>query len=133
VYLSDILLAIEHIKTLSRSHEHARQELGRLQREAEYSRRAQEESDVLRAELNACWTALRRIDPNNPHVYGSCTSQLAHGQPATPASSNNVLPPLNPQQQVHSQPPQGQWGPPQATAMQGIEFGGMRPYEHSHR
>jgi hypothetical protein len=130
---TDILSAIEHIKDLSRRHEMAGRELIRLRPEADYSRRAQEDSDMLRSELSACWAALRRVDPANPHVYGAFTGHLAQGQPATPASSNNVLPPLQPQQQVHSQPSQGQWGPPQATAMQGVEFGGMRPYEHSHR
>ncbi|KAF1836722.1 hypothetical protein BDW02DRAFT_492973 [Decorospora gaudefroyi] len=130
--------SIEYIKNLSRTHEAARQELQRLRPDAEYSQRVQEENSLLRAELTATWNALRRADPGNPHVYGSMTGHLAQGHPATPASSNNVLPPLQQQQQQQqpqglSQPPPAQWGPSHAGAMQGVEFGGMRPYEHPHR
>ena len=92
----------------------------------------------MRNELAAVWNALRRVDPANPHVYGSMTGMLAQQHVTTPASTNNVLPPLQQQQQQQQQqqvPPQSQaqWGAPAPTAMQGVEFGGIRPYEHPHR
>ncbi|KAL1794669.1 hypothetical protein ACET3X_006485 [Alternaria dauci] len=131
--------AIEYVQNLTRAHQTAREELLRLRPEAEYYRRAQEENELLRAELNAVWNALRRADPSNTHVYGSMTGQFAQGLPTAPAPGNNVLPPLQQQQQQQQalpQPPppsQAQWAPPLPSAMQGIEFGGIRPYEHSHR
>ncbi|CAN9305214.1 unnamed protein product [Alternaria alternata] len=136
--------AIEYVQNLTRAHQTAREELLRLRPEAEYYRRAQEENELLRAELNAVWNALRRADPSNTHVYGSMTGQFAQGLPTAPAPGNNVLPPLQQQQQQQGlpQPPpppsQAQWAPPphagaMSSAMQGVEFGGMRPYEHSHR
>lgn len=86
----------------------------------------------MRHELEAVWNALRRADPSSPHVYGSMTGLLAQGHASTPASATNVLPPLQQQQQAPMSQQQGQWagGP---NAMQGVEFGGMRPYEHPHR
>ncbi|UPX11645.1 uncharacterized protein EKO05_0002239 [Ascochyta rabiei] len=132
--------SIEYIRTLGRAHETARAENARLRPEADFSRRAQEENELLRNELTAVWSNLRRLDPNNPHIYGSMTGMLAQQQGNTPASTNNVLPPLQQQQQQQQQqsqaqppPPQPQWGAPAPTAMQGVEFGGIRPYEHPHR
>jgi hypothetical protein len=63
------------------------------------------------------------------------TGMLAQQQGNTPAPTNNVLPPLQQQQQPQPQhpPQQAQWGAPAPTAMQGVEFGGIRPYEHPHR
>jgi hypothetical protein len=90
----------------------------------------------MRNELAAVWNALRRADPSNPHVYGTMTGQLAHQHGTTPASTNNVLPPLQSQQQppqAQAQPQSTQWGAPAPAAMQGVEYGGIRPYEHSHR
>lgn len=130
------LEAIEYIKNLGRAHEAARTENARLRPEADYSRRAQEENELLKNELTAMWTSLRRLDPNNPHIYGSITGMLAQQQGNAPASTNNVLPPLQQQQQqpqAQLAPQQPQWVTPAPTAMQGVEFGGMRPYEHPHR
>jgi hypothetical protein len=90
----------------------------------------------MRNELAAVWNALRRVDPNNPHVYGTMTGQLAHQQATTPVSTNNVLPPLQSQQQppqAQAQPQAAPWGTSAPAAMQGVEYGGIRPYEHSHR
>lgn len=129
-----ILAAIEYIKNLGRAHEAARAENARLRPDAEYCRRAQEENELLRSELAAIWQHLRRIDPGNPHVYGSMTGMLAQQHANTPAATTNILPPLQQQQQqaqAPAQPPQ--WGAPAPTAMQGVEFGGIRPYEHPHR
>ncbi len=128
-----IILAIEYIKTLGRAHEAARAENARLRPDAEFCRRAQEENELMRNELAAVWNALRRVDPASPHVYGSMTGMLAQQHVTTPASTNNVLPPLQPPQQAPAQPQQAQWGAAAPTAMQGVEFGGIRPYEHPHR
>ncbi|KAF2187007.1 hypothetical protein K469DRAFT_725627 [Zopfia rhizophila CBS 207.26] len=115
---------IEYIKTLGRAHEAARTENARLRPDAEYCRRAQEENELLRNELHAVWQHLRRLEPNNPHVYGSMTGMLAQQNAQTPTPTTNILPPLQHQQQ---QPPQWAQTP---TAMQGVEFAGSRPYEH---
>jgi hypothetical protein len=129
--------SIEYIRTLGRAHDTARAENARLRPEADFARRAQEENELLRNELTAVWSSLRRLDPNNPHIYGSMTGMLAQQQGNTPASTNNVLPPLQQQQQQpQAQPPpqqQQQWATAAPTAMQGVEFGGIRPYEHPHR
>ncbi|KAJ4406705.1 hypothetical protein N0V91_004395 [Didymella pomorum] len=128
--------SIEYIRNLGRAHEAARAENARLRPEADFSRRAQEENELLKNELTAMWNSLRRVDPGNPHVYGQMSQILAQQQGNTPAPTNNVLPPLQQQQQQSQpQPPsqQAQWGAPAPTAMQGVEFGGMRPYEHPHR
>ncbi|KAJ4382758.1 hypothetical protein N0V86_001981 [Didymella sp. IMI 355093] len=128
--------SIEYIRNLGRAHEAARAENARLRPEADYSRRAQEDNELLKNEMTAMWNNLRRLDPSNPHIYGQMTQILAQQQGNTPAPTNNVLPPLQQQQQQpQPQPPsqQPQWGAPAPTAMQGVEFGGMRPYEHPHR
>ncbi|PSN62934.1 hypothetical protein BS50DRAFT_648187 [Corynespora cassiicola Philippines] len=131
--------SIEYIKNLGRAHEAARSENARLRPDAEYCRRAQEENELLRNELAAMWQHLRRVEPNNPHIYGSMTGMLAQQQASTPSGQATILPPLQQQQQQQqqaqapAQPPPPQWGPPAPTAMQGVEFGGMRPYEHPHR
>ncbi|KAF2467521.1 uncharacterized protein BDR25DRAFT_63218 [Lindgomyces ingoldianus] len=116
--------SIEYIKTLGRAHEAARAENARLRPDAEYCRRAQEENELLRNELASVWQHLRRVEPGNPHVYGSMTGMLAQQHAQTPAATTTILPPLQHQQQ---QAPQ--WAPP-PTAMQGVEFAGPRPYEH---
>ena len=134
MYLANNLPAIEYIRNLTRAHQTAREEIGRLRPDAEYCRRAQEENELLRSELTAVWNALRRVDPNNAHVYGSMTGHLAQGHSTTPGSGANMLPPLQQQQQGQPQShPQSPWVPSHTNAMQGVEFGGMRPYEHSHR
>lgn len=128
--------SIEYIKNLSRAHDITRAENARLRPEAEYSRRVQEENELMRNELAAVWNALHRQDPTNPHIYGALTSALAQQQANTPASTNNVLPPLQAQQQpaqTQAQPQSAAWGAPAPAAMQGVEYGGIRAYEHSHR
>ncbi|KAF2869378.1 hypothetical protein BDV95DRAFT_498040 [Massariosphaeria phaeospora] len=126
--------SIDYIKSLARAHEVARNDLARLQGDADYTRRFQEENDSLRNEVAAMWQQLRRTDPGHPHVYGTITGMLAqqHASHASaPVSNANILPPLQPQQQGVPPP---QWSAPTAsTAMQGVEFGGIRPYEHPHR
>ena len=138
--LTRIALAIEYIKSLSASHTRAHRDLESLRAQSEYARQARQENTELRNELNALWSALRRADPANSHVYGSNTASLAQQQAAAPPSTNNVLPPLQQQQQQQQAPPQppppphtAHWSAPAPNAMQGVEFGGVRPYEHPHR
>jgi len=128
------MTAIEYIKGLSRAHEQARNENQRLRPEAENYHIAQAENEALRRELATVYDALRRVDPSRPHVYGQMTTQLAQQQPV-PAATNNLLPPLQQQQQpAHAQPQPSQWAPPAPAPMQGVEYGGVRAYEqHAHR
>lgn len=131
---SNASIAIDHIKNLGRAHEMARAENARLRPDAEYCRRAQEENEVLRGELAAVWQQLRRLQPDNPHVYGSMTGMLAQQYANVSSSNTNILPPLQPPQQQQPTPTQtSQWTAPASTAMQGVEFAGPRPYEHPHR
>ena len=95
---------------------------------------------MLRNELTTTWNMLRRVDPSQSHIYGNVTASLAQANNAAPASANNVLPPLQSQQAPHQPQPQpqpqpqaSQWGGPAPGQMQGVEYGGMRPYEHPHR
>ncbi|KAF1951856.1 hypothetical protein CC80DRAFT_187874 [Byssothecium circinans] len=126
--------SIDYIKSLARNHETMRAENNRLRPDAEYCRRAQEENELLRSELGAVWQHLRRLDPSNPHVYGSMTGMLAQQYANAPASASTILPPLQQQQQQQQTPTQPpQWAAPTPSAMQGVEFGGPRPYEHPHR
>lgn len=132
------MIAIEYIKNLGRAHDAVRAENARLRPEAEYMRRTQEENEMMRSELAAVWNALKRVDPGNAHVYGNMTNMLSQQHSSTPATANNVLPPLQQQQQAQqvAPPPQSQpvqWGASSSSAMQGVEFGGIRPYEHAHR
>jgi hypothetical protein len=130
--------SIEYIRTLARAHETARNENARLRPDAEFCRRAQEENELLRTELLTVWQHLRRVDPNNPHIYGSMTGMLSAQQAAAQqqqqqqqqqqaaTGTQNILPPIQQQQ------PPPQWSQP-PTAMQGVEFGGGgggRPYDH---
>ena len=118
---------------MGREFEGQRVELAKLRSEAEYARRVREENEMLRNELHLVWEHLRRADPSSPHVYGSTTNMLAQHQTRTP-SAPNTLPPLQQHQQPPPPPPPQQWSaPPPPSAMQGVEFGGMRPYEHPHR
>jgi hypothetical protein len=128
--------ACDYIKGCKNQMEAQRVEINRLRQAAEFNRRLEEENQHLRAELATVWQHLRRADPNSAHVYGNMTSSLAQEPPQMQVPSTpNTLPPLQQQQQQqappHAQP--SQWGAPAPSAMQGIEFGGMRPYEHSHR
>ncbi|ORX93695.1 hypothetical protein BCR34DRAFT_608482 [Clohesyomyces aquaticus] len=115
--------SIEYIRSLGRAHEATRAEIARLRPDAEYCRRAQEENELLRNELASMWQHLRRVEPGNPHVYGSMTGMLAQQNAQTPAATSTILPPLQ-----HQQAPT-QWTPA-PTAMQGVEFASRTPYEH---
>lgn len=115
--------AIEHIRTLSRREANLAREMEQLRGEAEYARKAQEENNLLRNEVHAMWQHLRRVEPNNPHIYGHLTNTLAHEQSQAPNNVSNMLPPL--------QPPPTQWPvpPPPPAAMQGVEYAPGQHYD----
>ncbi|KAF2675333.1 hypothetical protein BT63DRAFT_450324 [Microthyrium microscopicum] len=73
----------------------------------------------LRDEAQAMYHQLRRMDPNQPHVYGNFTSTLAahdgvpqQPPPPPPPAMNRPLPPM-----------QNQW-PQGSNSMQGVEYPG---------
>ena len=88
---------------------------------------------MLKTEVQVMHQHLRRLDPNNPHVYGHYTSQLSQQQSSHgphPNGSAISLPPLQQQQQQqpgigsgqhvsHTSHPAAPSG-----AMQGVEYGG---------
>ncbi|KAK3724873.1 hypothetical protein LTR37_000921 [Vermiconidia calcicola] len=122
--------AIDYIRSCQHQEQRLQHEVGRLQRDMEYSRDAQKENDMLKTEVQVMHQHLRRLDPSNPHVYGHFTSQLsqqAPGQqaPQTNGTSGIALPPLNPPGSSGGHPnhqPAYTSGPPPG-AMQGIEYG----------
>ncbi len=113
--------AIDYIKSLIRTHDATRNELTRLKADMEFSRRAQEENELLRGEMTAMWQHLRSVDPNKSHVYGSMTTMLSQQHGQMPNGSGS-LPTLQP-------PAQWQQAPP-SVPMQGIEFASGRSYDH---
>jgi hypothetical protein len=88
-----------------------RRDAERVRLEADHARRCDEENRMLRSEVQAMWQQMRRVDPNNPHVFGNFTNQLAH-EHTQPGAASSMLPPL---QQSN------QWTQPTAP-MQGVEF-----------
>jgi hypothetical protein len=135
--------AIDYVRNLSTSYDRLQHDYKKLSQEATEGRRAQdenrhirEEALAMRNEFAAVYDALRRADPNSPHIFGKTTSEFAQHHAAAPATvTANLLPPL---QQQQPPPPQAQPHPPQwdaraSSAMQGVEFAGIRPYEQPHR
>ncbi|KAJ9627126.1 hypothetical protein H2203_003587 [Taxawa tesnikishii (nom. ined.)] len=111
--------AIDYIRQSQINERSLQNEVGRLRQESEFARDSAKENELLRTEILVMHERLRRLEPNNPHMYGQYTSQLtqnqaqANGQP--PPFS---LPPMNsvaPQQQFNSMAP--------SVAMQGVEYG----------
>jgi hypothetical protein len=114
--------AIEHINNLKRDVQRVSQlhrENDQLRIQLESARRVADENRLLHEEVNVMWQNLRRLDPNSPHIYGSCTSQLAQDQSQGSKHSNSTLPPI---QQNH-------WNQG-SHVMQGVEYAGSQPYEH---
>ena len=88
-----------------------------MRTESEMARRADEENRLLRAEVQAMWQHMQRVEPSGPQVFGSLTNQLAHEHSQPPNAHPGVLPQLS----------QSQWpgpapAPPASTAMQGVEI-----------
>jgi hypothetical protein len=113
-------LAIEHIHNLKKDIGHTsqlRHENDQLRMQVDNARRMAEENRLLREETAVMWQGLRRMDPNNPHVYGSYSNQLAHeaqqanGHPGT-------LPPIQQNSWAH--------GP---NVMQGVEYPQAQPFD----
>jgi hypothetical protein len=119
--VNSVLSAIEHIKNLKYSGDAIRRDTERLRTEVDIARRCDEENRILRSELRATWQHLQRVDPNNAHVFGNFTNQLAHEQPQSAAVPATILPPLQ-------QP--GQWPPQPPVAMQGVEYPPGQGYDH---
>ncbi|KAH7087206.1 hypothetical protein FB567DRAFT_61721 [Paraphoma chrysanthemicola] len=126
--------AIEYIRNLASAYDKTRAENAQLRQDAQNFRRAQEEVELLRAELMTTWHQLNRVEPGTTHIYGNFTTQLTQSHHPPSTAPANVLPPLQPQQQQPPpQPQNGQWSNGSSGSMQGVEYGGMRPYEHGHR
>lgn len=98
-----------------------RRDTERMRSEIDMGRRFEEENRMLRSEVQSMFQHLQRIDPNTPHVYGSFTNQLQHDQPPAPVAPASMLPPLQ---------SSGQWAPPPAAAMQGVEYAPGQGYDH---
>jgi uncharacterized protein (DUF58 family) len=102
------------------------------------NRHIREEALQMRNEFANVYDALRRADPSSPHIFGKTTSEFAQHHSTAPAPPTaNLLPPLQ-QQPPPPPPPQAQPQPPHwdtraSSAMQGVEFAGVRPYEQNHR
>ncbi|KAF2756686.1 hypothetical protein EJ05DRAFT_487551 [Pseudovirgaria hyperparasitica] len=117
--------SIEYIRSLQRSQDLIREQNARLRPDAEYAHQMRSENEALKSELATLWQAVRRADPNNPHIYGQMTSALAQQQSHGPAGG--ALPPIAAPPQAHAN---AHWGPPPPSAMQGVEFANSRAYEH---
>lgn len=104
-------------------------EVERLRKENDYARDAARENSLLQTEIRVMHEHLRRLEPNNTHIYGTYSSHLSQnqGQPQGPpgqanGSSGINLPPLNPPASSGSQQhPSYSGGAP--GAMQGVEYG----------
>ena len=118
--------AIDYIRNLQNEAAAASDAARRMSRDAEYAREAHKENEMLKNELRIMQTNLQRLDPNQNHVYGPYSQQLAQGGGQQGGSVS--LPPIGHSGPPGQQPPQGygnggQGGPPQG-AMQGVEYGG---------
>ena len=125
-FITNNLEAIEHIQFLTNTAIDNQDKLMRLSRDAEYARDAHKENEMLKNELRTMHINLQRLDPNQNHVYGPYSQQLAQGGGQQGGSVS--LPPIGHSGPPGQQPPQGygnggQGGPPQG-AMQGVEYGG---------
>jgi len=115
--------AIDYIRSTQHNERNLTAELQRLQRDSEYGREAHKENEMLKTEVQVMHQALRRLDPNAPHVYGHFTGQLTQATQANGANPGINLPPLNgagPGPAPHNfggMPP-----PPPVAAMQGVEY-----------
>lgn len=124
----DFLLAIDYIRQAQHNERSLHQEVQRLSRDSEYGRDAHKENDMLKTEVQVMREHLRRLQPDNPHIYGHFTSQLsqqqsqAQAQPQPNGTAGISLPPLN------TAPGGGQGPTPfngvaPSAAMQGVEYG----------
>ena len=105
------LLAIDFIKQQKQD----MQRMSEMVREANGKVREHEpvmhENTRLREEVTSLWQVVRRLEPNNQHVFGPYTAQLAQEN-----GSQQNLPRLPPPQ-THWNPP-----PPPSNMMQGVEY-----------
>ncbi|TKX25615.1 helix-loop-helix DNA-binding domain-containing protein 2 [Elsinoe australis] len=110
--------AIDYIRSTREQERHLHEELQRQRRDLEYARELQKDNEQLRTEVHVMQERLRRLEPNNPHIYGAYTSHLTQqqGQPAAQQQHISALPPM------HSSHPHPNTYAPQSGSMQGVEY-----------
>ena len=94
-------------------------EIDRIAPDAEYSRRAQGENEVLQEEIRALWQELRALDPTKDHIHGTISECLVQQERGVHLSLPSLQPPPH--------WPNGQ-PPPLPTSMQGLEYEAQRIY-----
>ncbi|KAF4551013.1 Helix-loop-helix DNA-binding domain-containing protein 2 [Elsinoe fawcettii] len=114
--------AIDYIRSTRDQERHLHDEVQRLRRDVEYARELQKENEQLRTEVCVMQERLRRVEPNNPHIYGAYTSHLTQQQSQPNGQQQqhiSALPPVLPSHQ-HQQHPHAYAG--HAAPMQGVEY-----------
>ncbi|KXT06400.1 hypothetical protein AC578_6004 [Pseudocercospora eumusae] len=115
--------AIDYIRSVQHNERQLHAEVQRLQRDTEYGREAHKENEMLKTEIQVMQQHLRRLQPDNPHIYGHFTSQLSQQQQSqgqTNGSSGLSLPPLN-TAQAGGPPPFNGVAP--SAPMEGVAYG----------
>lgn len=100
--------AIEHIKVLKHADASLRRDAERLSQDANAIYALENDNKNLRGELSSTWQHLQRVEPNNHHVFGTYTNQLAmeshnqqqNGMVRLPALATAVPPPAIPAQNL---------------------------------
>ncbi|KAF7193386.1 Protein esc1 [Pseudocercospora fuligena] len=116
--------AIDYIRSVQHNERQLHAEVQRLQRDTEYGREAHKENEMLKTEVQVMQQHLRRLQPDNPHIYGQFTSQLSQQQQSqgqTNGSSGLSLPPLNTAQ---GGGPTSFNGVAPSAPMEGVAYGG---------
>ncbi|EME88923.1 uncharacterized protein MYCFIDRAFT_86140 [Pseudocercospora fijiensis CIRAD86] len=115
--------AIDYIRSVQHNERQLHAEVQRLQRDTEYGREAHKENEMLKTEVQVMQQHLRRLQPDNPHIYGHFTSQLSQqqSQGQTNGSSGISLPPLNTAQGGGPTPFNGV---APSAPMEGVAYGG---------
>ncbi len=130
--LTQDCVAIDHIKTTQQNEMRLQHELNQLRRDSEFTRDTAKENELLKTEIQIMQQHLRRLEPNNAHVYGTYSHSITNQGPAahppqTNGTSGISLPPLNPSGSSngqHANQHSGFGGSAPAAAMQGVEYNG---------
>ncbi|KAK5149389.1 hypothetical protein LTR04_007125, partial [Oleoguttula sp. CCFEE 6159] len=128
--------AIDHIKGQDKRLSDLFTENSKLRGESDWGREAAKEIDQLRNECTLMFQQLRRLEPNNRHVYGYMSSQLMqqdeHGVMSN-GPGGPILPPLHngaPSQTMPQSAGQAHYASAPPGAMQGVEhYGRPKGYE----
>lgn len=94
--LTPFFQAIEHIRALKYEDTRLRRDVEQLRGSTEYGRQLEEENKAIKNELATCYQHLQRVEPNNHHVFGSFTNQLAVNP------SQHAAPPNDPATQAQA-------------------------------